>query len=113
MRYGLGMTAPTTTRPRGTALPRVAGLLFIVAQLSDIAVDFLDRLVDQASTGGSGIGLANPDEPFGILVPIFLLVGVSVVAMLLAFFLLWAWLPKTIPNAAFLALTVWFPASYL
>ncbi|MDQ1552305.1 MAG: hypothetical protein QOD50_1727, partial [Actinomycetota bacterium] len=29
------MTVPTAKRPRGTALPRVAGLLFIVAGLAD------------------------------------------------------------------------------
>jgi hypothetical protein len=109
MRYGLGMTASVTTGPKSTALARAAGVLFIVAELSLVAEDLIGNWLDQTSTSGVG----DSDESFSILIPIFLLGGLAVIALLVGFFLLWAWRPKTLPNAAFLALTICFPVSYV
>jgi len=109
MRYGLGMTASSTTGPKSTALARAAGVLFIVAELSLVAEDLIGNWLDQTSTSGVG----DSDESFSILIPIFLLGGLAVIALLVGFFLLWAWRPKTLPNAAFLALTICFPVSYV
>ncbi len=88
------MTAPTAKRPRGTALPRVAGLLFIVAGLADYGL----ITVSQAPT--------DPSVAFGNLLPTLAFAVLVLLVLPVAFLLLFIWLPRTPVNSVFLLLAL-------
>jgi hypothetical protein len=83
------MIAPTTTRPKSTALVRVAGLLFVLAGLGTFA---LVQVVQLSAASG-----LVPAVALGILIPI---------ALAVAFFLMFLWLPRTRLNVLFLVLAI-------
>jgi hypothetical protein len=88
------MTVPTTSRPKGTALPRVAGLLFLAAGLA--AYGLIATI--QAPT--------DPTIAFGNLLPVLVFGYLGLLVLPVAFLLLFIWLPKTPTNGAFLLLAL-------
>jgi len=111
MRYLLGMTstAPPDAKPRSTTLARVAGVLFVVSALATIGGDSIQVTLDNRVLSGEG----DTNEPFEFLGPIILLGGVAILGMILAYVLLFVWLPKSPPNGVFLGLGLVIPLNYL
>ena len=99
----------STQGPKSTALARVAGLLIVVSALATIGGDSMQVVLDNRVFSGQG----DTNEPFESLGPLILLGAVAIVGMILAYVLLFAWLPKTPANGSFLALGLLVPFNYL
>jgi hypothetical protein len=111
VRYRLGMTSTAPSKPKSgtTALARIAGVLLVVSALATIGGETINVILENRVFSGQG----DTNEPFEFLGPTILLGGVAILSMIVGYVLLFAWLPKTLPNGVFLALALVPPLNYL
>ena len=100
------MTAPTAKRPRGTALVRVAGVLFVISALATIGKNAIGQYLDYRTFSGLG----DTDPEYELLGPVLLVIGVEAVALFVGFILVSVWFARPLPSTAFLLLALGIPA---